>query len=148
MKVTADATIDTASAAAGGTAFDIIALPGGMPGAEHLRDSATLTRLLHEQHAAGRWIAAVCASPAIVLASHGLLSPDTACTSHANFVDKLPSQASVDQRVVVDAAKKIITSRGPGTSLEFALQCVACVAGKEPAEAVAKPMHMHAIELK
>ena len=64
---------DCLIAACAGQTWDAIALPGGMPGAEHLRDCAALTELLHAQDAAGRTLAAICASPAVVLQHHGLL---------------------------------------------------------------------------
>lgn len=144
MNVIADAHISDCV----GKDYDVVALPGGMPGAEHLRDSPELLALMKEQREKGRFIAAVCASPAVVLAHHGFLDASTAATCHANFVDRLPNKEKVESRVVVDSERKIITSRGPGTSLEFALQCVAAVESKEAAEAVAKPMHMAPFELQ
>jgi 4-methyl-5(b-hydroxyethyl)-thiazole monophosphate biosynthesis len=104
-----------------------------------------LKSLLLAQHDAGKWIAAVCASPAVVFATHGLLKDALSATCHPNFTAKLTVPASED-RVVVD--KNIITSRGPGTSIEFALQCIACLDGKEKALEVSKPMVLHHIELK
>ena len=52
-------------------AFDIIICPGGLPGAEYLRDNALLKNLLINQHNQQKWLAAICASPAVVLAHHG-----------------------------------------------------------------------------
>lgn len=69
-KLQADMLLDEAAKLA---PFDMVACPGGMPGAERLRDSQLLTSLLKEQAKAGRLYAAVCASPAVVLHSHGLL---------------------------------------------------------------------------
>jgi protein deglycase len=56
-----------------GEVFDLIVLPGGMPGAENLRDSQDLIRLLKGQEGAGRYYAAICASPVVVLHPNGLL---------------------------------------------------------------------------
>ena len=53
--------------------FDLIALPGGIPGAEHLRDSQPLVQLLRRHQAGGGWYGAICAAPAVVLSHHGLL---------------------------------------------------------------------------
>ena len=53
--------------------YQMLVLPGGMPGAEHLRDSANLIAMLKEQKAANRLYAAICAAPAVVLHHHGLL---------------------------------------------------------------------------
>ena len=120
--------------------YDLIACPGGMPGAERLRDCARLTALLKAQASSGRHVAAVCAAPAVVLASHGILDGATKATCHGNFVSKLPNSSHADSRVVVDA--NIITSRGPGSTMEFALQCVAALLGREKALEVAAPLHL------
>lgn len=129
--------------AAAAAPYDAIALPGGMPGAEHLRDSAPLTALLKAQRAAGRVIGAVCASPAVVLVAHGLLTAADAATCHPNFTSRLPNPTAAARRVVVDAGGTLVTSRGPGTSLEFALQLVATLDGAAAAAEVAAPMVMH-----
>lgn len=142
MTVTADANL----ADVAGSTFDMIALPGGAVGAEHFRDCEALVAMLKAQAAAGRWIAAICASPAIVLVPHSLIGSATMATCHPSFADRLPNKAApVEERVLVDG--KLITSRGPGTAIEFALQCVASLEGVAAAEAVAKPMVMHPIKL-
>src|SRR5690606_29564650 len=53
--------------------YDLVALPGGIPGAEHLRDSEVLTAILRAQAGAGKLYAAICAAPAVALHTHGLL---------------------------------------------------------------------------
>lgn len=53
--------------------YDLVVCPGGMPGAAHLRDSATLKSILEKQKAAGKPYGAICAAPAVVLATHGLI---------------------------------------------------------------------------
>ena len=53
--------------------YDLIVLPGGMPGAEHLRDCTALIALLKAQQQGGKLYGAICASPAVALAPHGLL---------------------------------------------------------------------------
>jgi 4-methyl-5(b-hydroxyethyl)-thiazole monophosphate biosynthesis len=128
---------DTRIADCAGKQFDAIVLPGGMPGAEHLRDSSELTGLLKEQAEAGRLCAAICASPAVVLAHHGLLEGKKA-TCHPGFVSELADTEAVEQRVVVDG--KCITSRGPGTAMEFALQLVETLYGADKRAEVAEPM--------
>lgn len=142
LVVQADALLDdAASAAASAAPYDLVALPGGMPGAERLAASAALRRLLVEQHAAGRLVAALCASPTVVLLPLGLLA-GRAATAHPAFSGRLVAAgcpaASVAGRVVRDG--HLITSRGPGTSLEFALCCVESLLGKEDALKVAAPM--------
>jgi 4-methyl-5(b-hydroxyethyl)-thiazole monophosphate biosynthesis len=108
--------------------YDLIALPGGMPGAEHLRDSAELTELLKAQQQSGRLYGAICAAPAVVLHAHRLLGTRRA-TCHPSMRDRLPQFA--DERVVTDGP--CITSQGPGTALEFALALVAALCDAETA---------------
>ncbi len=120
-----------------GSVYDLIALPGGMPGAEHLRDSDELTAFLKSQKLEGRFFAAICASPAVVLQHHGLLNSFRA-TCHPFFVDRIQNREAVESRVVVDGC--CITSRGPGTALEFALKLVEVMMGKDKADEVAGPM--------
>ena len=117
--------------------WDCIALPGGMPGAEHLRDCAVLTGMLKEHAAAGRVTAAVCASPAVVFAEHGLL-PGTAATCYPApaFKERVPNWT--EAKAVVDG--NVITSQGPGTSLQFALKLVEALYSKEKAEEIAAQM--------
>lgn len=120
-----------------GETFDLIVLPGGMPGAEHLRDSEPLANMLKAQKAAGRMYGAICASPAVVLAHHKLLE-DKGATCHPALADKLVCRRKKDARVVADG--NCVTSRGPGTAIEFALELVRQLFGQERAEAVAGPM--------
>ncbi|GAB6904611.1 Chaperone protein YajL [Desulfosarcina cetonica] len=119
------------------TNYDLVVLPGGIPGAEHLRDSKALSRILKLQQEQDRLYGAICASPAVVLEPQGLLKGRQA-TCHPGFVDRLSDTASVDQRVVVDGT--CLTSRGAGTAVEFALALVEQLYGKDKREAVATPM--------
>jgi 4-methyl-5(b-hydroxyethyl)-thiazole monophosphate biosynthesis len=120
-----------------GETYDLIALPGGMPGAEHLRDCKELETMLKKQSKENRLFAAICASPAVVLLHHGLLGQHRA-TCHPNFVERLSNTEAVESRVVVDG--NLVTSRGPGTALEFALTLVELLFGKEKAVQTAAPM--------
>eukprot|EP00850_Spirogloea_muscicola_P006321 SM000030S11330 [mRNA] locus=s30:116358:118947:- [translate_table: standard] len=122
-----------------GHIFDLIVLPGGMPGAERLANSAALVDILKEQTKQGRSIAAICAAPAVVLEAQGLLARRKA-TAHPAFSEKLSDQSAVEARVVIDGS--VITSRGPGTAMEFALTLVGELLGPERAHEVAKPMVM------
>lgn len=124
---------------AAGATYDLIACPGGMPGAERLRDSAPLEALLRAQAGAGRLHAAICATPVVFLQPAGLLA-GRAATAHPAFSDKLPDQGPVPRRVVVDGP--LTTSRGPGTAFEFALELVRQLYGADKAREVAGPMVM------
>ena len=119
--------------------YDLVVLPGGMPGAEHLRDSQELETILKRQREQEKYYGAICASPAVVLQHHGLLDQRLA-TSHPSFVDHLANTDAAESRVVVDGI--CVTSRGPGTALEFALKLVELLYGEEKAAEVAAPMVM------
>jgi 4-methyl-5(b-hydroxyethyl)-thiazole monophosphate biosynthesis len=117
--------------------YDLIALPGGMPGAEHLRDCPELIEMLKEQKQQGKLYAAMCASPAVILGCHGLID-DKQATCHPALEDKLVCKQKLTDRVVVDG--NCITSQGPGTALEFAIELVRQLFGDELAKQVAGPM--------
>ncbi|MCK5695688.1 MAG: DJ-1/PfpI family protein [Desulfobacula sp.] len=101
--------------------FDLIALPGGIPGAQNLRDSKELEILLKKQAELNKYYGAVCASPAVVLHHHGLVTPGKV-TCHPGFVDMIDNGNIVESNVVVDG--NCITSRGAGTACDFALNLV------------------------
>jgi 4-methyl-5(b-hydroxyethyl)-thiazole monophosphate biosynthesis len=117
--------------------FDCIVLPGGMPGAEHLRDNPVLIEMLKKQKQSGKIYAAICASPAVVLAHYGLLDKKKAACYPA-MADKLPDPSAAGQRVVIDG--NCVTSQGPGTAMDFALELVCQLAGKEKAADAASGM--------
>ncbi|MBL0544879.1 DJ-1/PfpI family protein [Aeromonas jandaei] len=119
--------------------FEAIVVPGGLPGSEVIRDTPLAIELLRAQASAGRWRAAICAAPAVVLHHHGLL--DKACvTCHPAFQARLPATQLSTARVVRDEAHRLITSQGPGSAIEFALELVRVLRGDELAAAVAAPM--------
>lgn len=117
--------------------YDMIALPGGIPGAENLRDSEILTLLLKKQCAEGRWVAAICAAPVVVLSHHGL-AENKRITCHPSFAGRLHGHLDTSARVEVDGS--CITSQGVGTALEFSLELVAALYGNDKAAEVAAPM--------
>lgn len=133
VKIVADCLIDDCR----DTEFDLVVLPGGIPGAEHLRDDPTLTDILARQHRDNRWYGAICAAPAVVLQSQGLLK-DRQATSHPGFADRLDADRRSDSAVVIDG--NCATSQGPGTAMAFALELVALLYGQAKAEEVAAPM--------
>ena len=132
VKLVADAQIDQCT----GKEYDCIVLPGGMPGAEHLRDSTPLIDLLKVQKQRGRWYAAICAAPAVVLAHHHLLPNYATC--YPSMADKLPNSEKAGQRVVVE--DRCITSQGPATAMDFALELVRQLIGADRAASVAEAM--------
>ncbi|EFJ50470.1 DJ-1 family protein [Volvox carteri f. nagariensis] len=120
--------------------YDLIACPGGMPGAERLRDSTVLEGMVRAQKDAGLMYAAICATPYVFFENKGLLDGKVA-TAHPAFSDGLKDQSKVLDRVVVDG--NLTTSRGPGTAFEFALSLVKQLFGEEKAMQVAGPMVMY-----
>jgi len=110
-----------------GELFDMIVLPGGMPGSEYLKNDARVIVLLNRLAAAGKYVAAICAAP-MALHAAGLLQGKNA-TSFPGVLDQLPgSHQYCNEGVVVDG--NIVTSRGPGTAMDFALTLVELLAGK------------------
>ena len=124
--------------------WDLIAVPGGIPGAEHLRDSTPLTKLLQQQVAAGKQYAAICAAPALVLASHGLLA-DKNATGYPTYQKMDAKFVDTQSRVVVDG--NCVTSQGPGTALEFALALVELLYDSRKRGEVGEPMVAESIYL-
>ncbi|MGA3006425.1 MAG: DJ-1 family glyoxalase III [Opitutaceae bacterium] len=98
--------------------FDCVFLPGG-PGTKHLRADPRVRALVQRQHSAGRWLAAICAAPA-VLQDAGLLA-GRRYTAHFSVAGELPAILA-HERAVADG--RLLTSRGAGTALDFGLLLV------------------------
>ena len=120
--------------------YDMIVLPGGLPGADHLKADARVIALLREFAAAGRYTAAICAAPG-VLAHAGLLA-GRAATSFPGFLepDSAPGLRLCDDPVVVDG--KVATSRGPGTAMDFGLALIELLEGSAARELVQARLQM------
>ncbi len=101
--------------------FDLIVLPGGIPGAMNLRDSKDLEVLLKRQAGENKLYGAICASPAVVLHHHGLVEPGKV-TCHPGFAEKIENGNILESAVVMH--NNCITSRGAGTACDFALALV------------------------
>jgi protein deglycase len=114
--------------------FDMVALPGGMPGAKHLAEDSRLRDLLRRMTHEDRYTAAICAAPG-VLAKAGLLAGKRA-TSFPGFLtpEIAPQTCIVEDPVVVDG--KVITSRGAGTAMDFALALIQRLEGSNVARDV------------
>ncbi|OAY85855.1 Protein DJ- B [Ananas comosus] len=161
VKLVADALV----ADCAGSAFDLISLPGGMPGAANLRDCGVLESMVKKHAEKGGLYSAICAAPAVALGSWGLLKGLKVevlitflslikvlflqqATCYPSFMDKLPSDTvAVESRVQVDG--KAVTSRGAGTAVEFSLVLIEHLYGKDKAAEVAGPLVMrphHGVE--
>lgn len=119
--------------------FDAIVLPGGVGGAECFRDSTLLIEMLKQHRYDGKWLAAICAAPAVVLQSHQLY-PKAIMTAHPDFETAIPRSQWRSKRVTVDINHKLITSQGPGSALEFSVEIIAKLSGKAHAKQVVQPM--------
>jgi 4-methyl-5(b-hydroxyethyl)-thiazole monophosphate biosynthesis len=100
--------------------LDGVVLPGGMPGAANLRESNELRQIIQKLNEENKLCAAICAAP-IVLEAAGVLDGKNA-TSYPGFDKDMSSCNYKEENVVIDG--NIITGRGPGVAMEFALALV------------------------
>ena len=114
VSISADCHISEVSAE---TEWDAIVIPGGMPGAKNISEDASAKKVTVQAHKNGKLIAAICAAPAVVLDSWGLL-PDKA-TCYPSFAETL-GKKYVEEKVVVSG--NVVTSAGPGTAMAFAFK--------------------------
>ncbi len=114
--------------------FDMIVLPGGLPGADHLNNDHRIQTIVKRLAANNKYTAAICAAPR-VLATAGLLEGKHV-TSFPGALDNFPvnNLSYEESAVVVDA--KIVTSRGPGTAMDFSLTLIELLMGKEKRDEV------------
>jgi len=130
--VVADALIKEVDA----SSFDMIALPGGLPGATNLAADATVQSILKDFDAKGKMIAAICAAP-YALHTAGVLKDNYTC--YPSFEQKIgPKGYDATQKVVYD--HNVITSQGPSTAMIFALALVEKLYSTEVSTALAKDL--------
>ncbi|MEW8107031.1 MAG: DJ-1 family glyoxalase III [Candidatus Thiodiazotropha endolucinida] len=115
-------------------AFDMMVLPGGLPGADNLDADPRIHEMLKRLNQQGKFTAAICAAPK-VLAGAGLLQGRRA-TSYPGVLDNmdLPQVDVQLERVISD--DRVITSRGPGTAMDFALELIEQLSGRETRDQV------------
>ncbi|MDR2246377.1 MAG: DJ-1/PfpI family protein [Treponema sp.] len=115
--------------------WDIILCPGGMPGAANIAASPAACSLLKAQAEGGRWIAAICASPAVILAPLGILQ-GRRFTCYPGMEALVSGAIWSADSVVIDG--NIITSRGPGTAGRFAAAIIAQLLSQKDADKLAE----------
>lgn len=129
---------DTTLDAALQDSYDMVVLPGGQPGSDTLEADSRIRNLLQHMARAGKYTAAICAAPK-VLASAGLLEGRRA-TSYPGVLEKMqvPGLRLEADAVVVDGT--VITSRGPGTAMDFTLTLIELLGGKALRRQVEEPL--------
>lgn len=118
--------------------YDMIVLPGGLPGADHLNNDARIQSVVKRLAENNKYTAAICAAPR-VLATAGLLEGKHA-TSFPGALDQFPVNNLTYEETAVVIDGKVITSRGPGTAMDFALTLIELLCGKDKREEVEKPL--------
>ena len=131
IKITADTTLKNYDF----NSCDMVILPGGLPGAQFLADSTALLDILKTQAAANKYCAAICAAP-MVLARAGLINGEYTC--YPGFEANVSTNPPSSKKVVISG--KIITSRGPGTAVDFGLVLLEILKGKAVSNEVAAAM--------
>ena len=107
--------------------YDFLILPGGQPGTNNLKDNSTIIDWLQKFKTENKQIAAICAAP-LVLKKASIIE-NINITSYPAEKSNFPSDYYVEKNVVKD--KNVITSRGVGTAIEFALELVNTIKGKK-----------------
>ncbi len=114
--------------------LDGIVLPGGMPGTLNLQADETVNKVIRQFAAEGKLVCAICAAPSVLGAADILEGKWATC--HPGFEEKLTGAKVEEKEVVVDG--NVITSRGMGTAIPFALEIVRYFADDETVEQVRK----------
>ncbi|AXX93630.1 DJ-1 family protein [Malaciobacter molluscorum LMG 25693] len=131
IKIIADKKIEDINA----DEFDMIVLPGGLPNAFNLAENNKIQNLLKEFKNKNKYIGAICAAP-YALHKADVLNNNFTC--YPSFEEKIRLEGYHTDNIVVD--DKVITSRGPATAMEFALEIVDILEGKNSYEKVTKEL--------
>ena len=114
--------------------YDGLVFPGGMPGAENIAVEERVLKLIDSFNRKGKIIAAICASPGVILAGTTVLDGKKA-TAYPGFEKKFGADTEFSsERVVRDG--NIVTSRGAGTAAEFAIELIKIFTGEETAQSI------------
>lgn len=115
--------------------IEMLVIPGGLPGVQNVAASPIAMELVKKTAADGKWLAAICAAPSLVLGPAGLLEGRKAVCYPGMEETMAGAQAQCGCSVVTDA--NIITGEGPGAAFEFGLKLVEVLKGGETARQIA-----------
>lgn len=118
--------------------YDIVILPGGLKGARTFSSDERVGKLLREYEKEGKMVAAICAAP-VAIRAH-MVFPHAKITVYPSLREEMQfgGYHYLDDNVVVD--ENLITSKGPSTAIEFALQIVESLLGPQPAKLVSEQL--------
>ena len=116
--------------------YDLVVIPGGMPGATNLRDDERVIKLIKKQNKEGKLIGAICAGP-IVIGKAEIIEGKN-ITSYPGYEDELPNCEYSEDAVVVDG--NIITSRGPATAMAFSYKLLEKLGYEHQVEGISSGM--------
>jgi 4-methyl-5(b-hydroxyethyl)-thiazole monophosphate biosynthesis len=120
--------------------YDVVVLPGGMPGAKNLKENSGVVSLVSSFYKQGKIVAAICAAP-IVLDEAGIIKGKTI----TSYPDLELGQCNYVEQVVAED-KNIVTSRGPATTIYFALKLVEKLVGNKKADELKSEMMLAFLE--
>ena len=118
---------------------DLIFLPGGMPGASNLFAHKGVCKAIVDQYAAGKKVAAICASPAVVLAPLGILESKKA-TCYPGFESVLAENNATYTGNLFTVDGNVTTGEGPAAAFPFAYELLAQLVNKQTADQIAEGM--------
>ncbi len=115
--------------------YDMVVLPGGQPGATHLEKDPRIIQLLQTMAHAQKYTAAICAAPK-VLAVAGLLKGKRATAYPGTLENVTQDGLQIEPHASVVTDGKVLTSRGPGTAMDFALELIKVLVGQKKRDEV------------
>lgn len=102
-----------------GCDYDAFVIPGGMPGAVNISNCESAVKMIKKGYAENKLIASICASPAVVLARHGLINGKATCYPHQDFISGLGDFYTGND---VELFNNVITANGPKSAFAFSLK--------------------------
>lgn len=116
--------------------YDLVVIPGGIPGATNLRDDNRVIQFIKKQNKEGKLIGAICAGPIVL--GRAELTEGKSMTSYPGYEDELPNCEYLEEAVVVDG--NIITSRGPATAMAFSYKLLEKLGYENKVESISSGM--------